>query len=611
MKLHRSVCSILLLVWLGTFNLIAQDTARVPRVDFATYLSGNTETTIAATALDSTGHMYVTGITHAADYPTTPGAFRRTPRQVCNNGSCSYATSFVTKLSRDGSSLIYSTFINEADPLDITVDASGNAYIGGGLVDPDYTGTPGAWRTKCLNPNTAAPNQFCNWIVKLNASGSALVYSTLIDDVRVCFTSYDQRIRVNAANEAYIAGTAAAFASPATGDKCFTTPGAYRTDVSGGGTGTVVMKFNSSGSGLLFSTWVSGTKPGDEFYALAIAPNDHAVVVGSTFHSDFPTSQTAYQRTAKGSNEAFVAKLSSDGSSLLASTLLGGLSNEQATGVAVDSELNVYIAGTTDSADFPTTAGAYRRTIDSTNCGDYPGVQQQCLDTFVAKLPPDFSLLTYSTFLGGKGDDANPFLTIDPVGHVYLFGSSAPNYPLVKPLETNYRPLYVTKLNTSGSGLLFSTYFGGTADGGSEWPSGIEVDDAGNAYIALTTSSTNFPTTSNAYQTSNHSDSGAGFLAKIDIPPCTLGSSVPSVTICAPASGAVSSSPVLISAGATDDHAIEGMAVYVDNGKKFEISGASHFDTNVVLPAGTHHLTVKAWDADGRVFRAAEDISVH
>jgi hypothetical protein len=610
MKLHGPICSILLILGFANLTLIAQDTAREPRVDFATYLSGSAGANIIASVLDSKRNLYVVGNTNAADFPTTTGAFRRTPRGTCTNGSCSLSTIFVTKLSSDGRSLVYSTFLNDLAPLDITVDAEGNAYLVGGLVDPGYTGTAGAWRTKCLLKSTATTNQFCSWIVKLNASGSAVIYSTLIDDVRQCFINFDQRLAVNAAEELYVAGTGVAFSSPATGDKCFTTPNAYRRSVTGEQSGTVVMKFNASGSGVLFSTWVSGASPRDQFHGLALSPNDHAVIVGSAFNSNFPTTRSAFQRVGKGSTDVYVAKLSSDGSTLLASTLIGSADEDDGASVAVDSALNVYVAGTTWSTDFPTTPGAYRRTLDMTNCGD-PALQQ-CPDMFVAKLPPDLSSLNFSTYLGGNGEDFAPNLAIDKVGHVYLTGIALPNHPLVKPLQTQFRPLYVTKLNTSGSGLLFSTYFGETPSCcGAQFPAGIDVDDAGNAYISLTTDSKDFPTTENAYQTFNHSGGAAGFVAKFDIPPCTLDNTVLSVTICTPVSGTVASSPVLIAAGASDDRAITGMVVYVDGVKKFTISHASHFDARVSLGVGTHQLTVKAWDADGRVFSNARMINVH
>ena len=261
MKLHGPLS--VLIICFATVPLTAQDTATDPRVDFATYLSGNTHTHIVASALDRNGNLYVTGITFAADFPTTAGAFRRTPRQVCTNGICGFTTTFVTKLSRDGRSLAYSTFLNEGVPLDIAVDAQGNAYVTGPIVDPDYTGTFGAWRTKCRNPIGNATNQFCDWLVKLNTSGSSLSYSTLVDDVSQCFGFNDQRIAVNAAGEVYIAGTSLVDAPPAIGGECPTTPGAYRRTVVGSQSGTIVMKFNASGSGILFSTWVSGPSPAD------------------------------------------------------------------------------------------------------------------------------------------------------------------------------------------------------------------------------------------------------------------------------------------------------------------------------------------------------------
>ena len=141
--------------------------------------------------------------------------------------------------------------------------------------------------------------------------------------------SYDQRIAVNAENEVYVAGTATADSSPATGfpTPCHTTANAFRSTVSGDGTGTVVMKFTADAKGLLFSTWVSGPTPQDQFTGIAVTGNDRAVITGTTrFNTDFPTGQSAFQRTEKGVTDVFVAKLSPDGSKLLASTLLGGSS---------------------------------------------------------------------------------------------------------------------------------------------------------------------------------------------------------------------------------------------------------------------------------------------
>jgi hypothetical protein len=368
------------------------------------------------------------------------------------------------------------------------------------------------------------------------------------------------------------------------------------------------MKFTTDGKGLLFSTWVSGPTPQDEFRAITLTGNDRAVITGATrFNTTFPTSQNAFQRTAKGVTDVFVAKLSPDGSKLLASTLLGGSLEDQPGGVAVDANANVYVGGATGSTDFPTTVGAYRRTLDTTLCDD----QERCPDIFVSKLPPDFSRLQFSTLLGGKGMDFPPKVAIDGVGHVYVAGTPAPGHPLVKQLQSEWRQLYLTKLNTGGSALLFSTYFGGTLDfSGRQFLAGLKVDQAGNAYIAGDTRSTNFPTTPDAYQTFNHSNTGAGFLAKFDIPPCTLSSTMPSITICAPPDGATAKSPVLVAAGATDDHKVTGMILYVDGARKFSIPNNSHFDTKVSLQTGSHRLTVKAWDTAGRVISKTEYVHV-
>jgi hypothetical protein len=283
---------------------------------------------------------------------------------------------------------------------------------------------------------------------------------------------------------------------------------------------------------------------------------------------------------------------------------------DQPGGVAVDAEGNVYVGGATGSTDFPTTVGAYRRTLDTTLCD----VQEQCPDIFVSKLPPDFSRLQFSTLLGGKGIDFPPEVAVDGVGHVYVAGTPSPGYPLVKPIQSEWRVrrLYLTKLNIAGSELLFSTYFGGTLDpsGSRQFLAGLKVDQAGNAYIAGDTGSTNFPTTPDAYQTFNQSNAGAGFLAKFDIPPCTLSSTIPSITICAPPDGATAKSPVLVAAGATDDHTITGMILYVDGVRKFSIMNNSHFDNKVSLQSGSHRVTVKAWDTAGRIISKTEYVHV-
>jgi hypothetical protein len=588
----KPIAGILLTLVLCSFAS-AQPTARTPRIDFATYLSGNGSTMIDAAAVDSSGYMYVAGRTFAADFPTTAGAYLRTPSQGCNQDGCFPYSSFVAKLSRDGRDLIYSTLLKGNAPSGLAVDSQGYAYVSGDIVATDFVGTSGSLHTKCNEP---IQHQFCNWITKLNPTGTGVVFSTLVNDTVHCM--YYEDLALNSKGEIYIAGGAF------TNQTCPTTANAVRRTVPTNTTAVQVMKISADGSNILYSTFVSGSNPNDSFGGLVVDRNDHAIVTGKTFGGTFPTSGSAFQRTAKNrASSAFVSKLSSDGSSLLASTLIGGSEYSEADDLAVDNDLNVYVTGITYAADFPTTSKAFRRTHDTADC------QGACSDLFVTKLPPSFGSLTYSTFFGLTGEDSPAKLAIDTVGHVYLTGSTGNGFPLAHPIQSTVGPLFLSKFSSGGDKLLFSSYLGGTNQNDFFFAT-LGVDIAGNAYLGGYTRSQTFPTTPNAFQTTNHSSTEGGIAMKINVPPCTLSSASPSVTICNPTPGTIVSSPVLLAAGATDDHPINAMAMYVDGVKRFTINNHSHFDTKLTMTSGNHNITFKAWDSAGRVFSRSESIKV-
>jgi large repetitive protein len=571
----------------------AQSTARSPRVDFSTYLSGNGSTLISAVTVDSSGYIYVAGRTWAADFPTTAGAYDRTPSQGCNQDGCFPYSGFAAKLSRDGRDLIYSTLLKGNAPSGIAVDSQGYLYISGDIVATEFVGTSGTLFTKCNEP---IQQQFCNWITKLNPTGTDVIFSTLVNGAVHCM--FDENLALNSKGEIYIAG--AAFTSQV----CPTTASAFRRTVPTNTTAVQVMKISADGSKILYSTFVSGSNPNDSFGGLAVDRNDHAIVAGKTFGGTFPTSASAYQRTAKnGASSAFISKLSADGSTLLASTLIGGSQYSEADDLAVDNDLNVYVTGVTYALDFPTTAKAYRRTHDTADC------QGTCSDLFVTKLPPNFGSLTYSTFFGLTGEDDPARLAVDTVGHAYLTGNTGNGFPLVSPIQSAVGPLYLTKFSTGGDKLLFSSYLGGTNQNDFSYAN-LAVDIAGNAYLGGYSRSQTFATTPNAYQTTNHSPTEAGIAMKVNLPPCTLSSTSPSVTICTPTPNTIVSSPLLLAAGATDDHSINAMAVYVDGVKRFTINNHSHFDTKLTMAVGNHNITFKAWDSAGRVISRSESIKV-
>jgi hypothetical protein len=293
-----------------------------------------------AIAVDSVGNAYVTGYTDGS-FPTTPGSF-----QTTYGGGDHDA--FVTKLSADGSSRVYSTYLGGSG-LDvgraIAVNSTGNAYVTGFTVSNGVSGgfpiTSGAFQTTCIGTNA--------FVTKLTADGSSLVYSTHLGAGGYAVAS---GIAVDSAGNAYTTGYI---------DGTFpTTSGAYQTTYGGGGGDTYITKLNAAGSSLIYSTYVGGIGY-DYPLGIAIDSTGNAYVAGLT-NGSFPTTSEAPQMTFGGWYDAFVSKLSADGSSLVYSTYLGGSGYDLALGIAVDSASNAYVTGYT-SGSFPATSGAYQTTF--------------------------------------------------------------------------------------------------------------------------------------------------------------------------------------------------------------------------------------------------------
>jgi hypothetical protein len=229
----------------------------------------------------------------------------------------------------------------------------------------------------------------------------------------------------------------------------------------------------------------------------------NAYVVGSTGSPDFPTTQAALQTTYGGGIDAFVTKLNAAGSALVYSTYLGGSNYDYAYGIAIDAPGNAYVTGLTDSADFPTTPGAFQTTY---------------AEIFVSKLSAAGSALVYSTFLGGGVYDSGYSIAVDASGNAYVTGRTySPNFPTTPDaFQTTYGggfDAFVSKLNAAGSVLLYSTYLGGNDD---EQGHGIAVDASGNAYVTGYTGSSNFPTTPGAFQTT-YGSGGDAFVSKLSL----------------------------------------------------------------------------------------------
>ncbi len=456
-----------------------------PGLVYSTYLGGTGDDEGHAIAVDSCGEAFVAGDTYSTDFPTTAGAFDKS----YNGGE----DVFVTKVNANGSALVYSTYLGGTadEPIwsaSIAVDSDGDAYVTGTTNSPDFPVTPGAYQGVLKGATDA-------FVTKLNHDGSGLVYSTYLGGTSFDAAYYGDAITVDSKGQAYLTGFTDSADFPVTSR-------VYQPSLKGP-ENAFVTKLNSTGTGLVYSTYLGGSSY-DDATGIAIDAGGKAYVTGYTYSKDFPTTPGAYQPVNKGVANAFVTKLNSTATNLVYSTFLGGTNFDAAGSIDVDWDNKAYITGDTNSTDFPTTPGAFQTT--------YGGGAD---DVFVTKLNETGSALDYSTFLGGALDDYSNNIVIDTNGQAYVVGfTDSPNFPVTPDafqamFQGNgppflYGDAFVTKLNSKGSAMIYSTYLGGSSQ---DVGLGIAVDRGRKVYATGATNSANFPTTSGAYDTTYN---GAG-----------------------------------------------------------------------------------------------------
>jgi len=348
---------------------------------YSTYLGGTGDWDEGySIAADAAGSAYVTGNTDSWDFPVTAGAY---DTSCGTDGNCNFDgtfyeyDAFVTKLDPSGSSLLYSTYLGGTygeQGLGITVDAIGNAYVTGATDSLDFPTTPGALDTTYIGGPADA------FVAKLDPTGSGLLYSTFLGGAS---SDFGWSVGVDAAGNAYVAGATWSADFPVT-------PGAFDTTNSGP-VETFVAKLDPTGSSLLYATYLARTQN----YGLSVAVDSagNAYVAGTSNSVDVPVTLGAFDVTLDGSWDGFLGKLNPSGSALLYATYLGGGGSDRVNSVAVDAAGNAYVAGWTNSTDFPVTPGAFKTT-------------QYGYDAFVAKLnltPEPTSPVIVSAALTGSG----------------------------------------------------------------------------------------------------------------------------------------------------------------------------------------------------------------
>lgn len=446
-----------------------------PILKYATYLGGSSNEGGSGIAVDPEGCAYVAGTTLSDNFPVTPGAF-----QTTLNGSNDV---FITKLSADGQSLIYSTFLggnNTNAGQGIAVDTAGYAYVVGYTSSADFPVTPSAFQS------TYGGGDYDVFIAKLAPNGQSLVYSTFLGGDQA---EKGNGIAVDAEGCAYVTGYTSSLNFPVT-------PGAFQPIYGGGNNDGFVTKLAADGQSLIYSTFLGGNDL-DEGFGIAVDAQGQAYVAGSTKSADFPVTPGSFQTSFDGTyNAAFITKFATDGNSLVYSTFLSGTNNTVTYSIVVDAQGHAYVTGLTNAYDFPTTPGAFQTT------------QNGSISVIVTKLSLAGDRLEASTYLG-PGFDLGNSIAIDAQGRAYVTGQTySVNFPItpaVLPSSlSGTNDAFVSIFSPDFSTLLVSYYLGGSSI---ESGQGIVVTKDGVIYTTGSTGSTNFPVTPDAYQPSS---GGAG-----------------------------------------------------------------------------------------------------
>jgi hypothetical protein len=476
-----------------------------PVVVYSTYLGGSSNDLASAIAVDPQGNAYMTGWTQSTDFvpAATPGFQKTWPMPSVGNAH----VVFVAKLNPTGSGLVYATYLGGTGSASvdqgfgIALDSNKDAFVAGTTAAFDFPHTPNAYQTQDRSNSGGTA-----FLTELDPSGSSLLYSTFVGGTGAAEA---HAVAVDASGLAYITGVTTTSDFPTTPNGI---PNSGTTCSSAGlSTGSLayVSKFNTTAVGigsLIYSTLLGGTcaQAGN---AIAVDSNAVAYIGGITSSTDFPVTPINFQsqELAGTGGNAFVAKIDTTltgQAGLLYATLIGGTGSTQGGGdiihgLALGPGLDVFVVGSSGSTDFPTTATAFQRTTSST----VPKTAFIARFNTTATTGP--ASLVYSTYLGdtgaggiGSGFSQGNGIVVDPQDNAYIAGNTtADSFPITAGAPQPTRKgqnTYVSVLNPTGTGLIFSTYWGGEA---SDVAFGMAIDKntPPNIYFAGSTSSGTFP----------------------------------------------------------------------------------------------------------------------
>lgn len=502
---------------------------------------------------------------------------------------------FVTKIAPDGTSVVYTTLLygtvangmnagTDSRGHAIAVDAAGNAYVVGGTLARDFPVTAGTFS----NPAHLV-NQATMFLTKLRPDGS-LEFSMLWGASTYDFSG---DVVLDAAGNIHVAGHTCSppEAFPITVGAAQATTSCFPSTFRHPGTDAFVVKFDPAASGVIYGTYLGGG--GIEYgYGLSVDSTGAAIVTGRTTSEDFPR-VAAVQSVRQGESDAFVTKISPNGSHFVYSTYLGGSSDDLGrfgtvvpNGVAVDLAGNAYVSGSTEAGDFPTTAGSYR-----TEKPPYSAV-------FVTKFSPSGDL-AYSTFVTSGVATG---IAVDSAGRAHVVGSTGvPNLPITpdatQPALAGSDDALLAVLSADGSALDYATYLGGPP---LDFANGVAIGANGSVYIAgQTLGAGGFPTTAGAFQPAYGGGGSDVFIVRMQF---TQPDTAP------PSIGDVSD--ISVQTDSTDGAVVTfDLPVATDDADPSPLVEASPASGSL-FPVGTTTVTVTATDAAGNASHETFTVTV-
>ena len=460
------------------------------KLAFSSYLGGQEWDEATGVAADRDGNTIVAGFTLSEDFPVRGSGTR---------GHAAIVDAFVTKVNPKDSSIVWSTQLGGVDmdaATAVTVDRDGNVYVVGRTGSPDFP-TAGGLRHGLNGVSCTGEPCHDAFVTKLSSSGR-IVWSTYFGGTRNeealgVAVGQDRSVYVTGVTDSFDLPVKSAFQStfqspPCKGDL----PCPYD---------AFVTKITPGGDQVVYSTYLGGNA-GDTARGIDVDRDGSAYVAGSTQSADFPT-ENPFQATMLGKRcgpppgepcrQAFLTKLSPSGSSAAYSTYLGGREHDDAYGVAVDSDRQAHVTGSTQSPDFPT-QNAIQATIDNRACSTVQP-KELCDDGFVTKFEANGQKLRYSTYLGGRAEDQGLNIDVSRKDEALVAGRTDSRNFLVTPGAAQpkfggYIDGFATKLEANGK-PVWSTFLGGKD---ADRATGISADRNGSAHIAGRTLSPDFPT---------------------------------------------------------------------------------------------------------------------